>query len=425
MAELRKKKLNASVISAIRKGLCDEGGHLRPDLAVIFDMYDVIQKVKVDKIWTDGSEKEGRVAYSVYSSKHVTSGVLPEKFGLTNNRGELLAAIIGLIQTSTMPNTDIYTDSSYTKDLFDKIISNSVLPLDNADLIKTLKSWVHRRLSLGHEIKMTHINSHLLDKDAARKVKHYQRKLTSMKGTLGDQFKQILAGNVHADRAANEAVTKEAVPGFFANTTDSQWLLCFGEKSFSNSVDILKDSIRKRNESNHSVKYSSCLKWRIDPQQVNWTATAKLYQSLRFSNSKTQSIGFKIRYNKYKTLEAFSNNCQMQWRVPDNKKRKYEQSGCPFDGVSETIEHVIRCPNTVKPMKKVASKILKVLNSARKGNKKLSKLQFFPDFFWAWPNRQTVHSSANVTNLQAVDTLVALTGLVPKWLTQTLQEFYS
>lgn len=242
-----------------------------------------------------------------------------------------------------------------------------------------------------------------------------------MLARYGQRCEEILTNNENVDNLAGEALKMVTGIGCLANSSKRKWLVCLREgKEVTDSMQIFKENITKRNETLHSIKYSDCLTWKLDSSNVDSTANEKLMKSIKYSYRLSQMFRFKIGHNKMKTKVAYKGNSQMQRSIRETTRDKYEEELCPFGDDTEDITHLIRCPRTMTRMKNVPRRILKIINNARKDSR--PHLRFFPNFYWAWDNRQIVNMSKALNKIQEVDPLIALSGTIPRHLREALAE---
>jgi len=125
-----------------------------------------------------------------------------EKESPTNNRAELYAIYIGLMEAQTfIDNRDdiwIITDSEYSMNLITKYCKNKTIEeiknkYKNSDLIILLKNLIESIKSQGKNIKMIHINSHLSNKKKSQlsELKQFIVNLNEIADELSDYKKFI------------------------------------------------------------------------------------------------------------------------------------------------------------------------------------------------------------------------------------------
>ena len=177
----------------IRLDVVDPDGNVNPFLLYQVGLSDKIQLFEASEVWVNGSFKNDVSSYAIfYGNQGYSSGVLPKKMKQSNNRGELTAACLGLIQTKFSESVTFYTDSQYMYDIANCIIKNRNIPrrkyLQNRDIIDVIKSLIDWKLMNGKTVMFKHVNSHLLDKNAKRKVKNYDKKIVRMKRMYGNDW---------------------------------------------------------------------------------------------------------------------------------------------------------------------------------------------------------------------------------------------
>jgi len=384
------------------------------------------KKVRAKEVWIDGSFRNNKTAYAIYygSTLDNTAGVLSKRNKQTNNRGEMTALMISLVQTLDNKEITIFTDSKYVQDIGIKIIKDNKIAGDkNWDLIQVVRTLIRIREQKGFSTKIEHVNSHLLDKGAERKVKNFQRKLSDMKRKYGNRWQEILTGNQKADRLAEVALYCEQVEGNFSNTENKTWLLKLDKKIFDN-LEGIADKFYEKRIKEHKTKYKEVLVWKLYNEDIDWRLSKSIFTSIHARNHQTQLTAFKTLFNKWKTRVAVQENEQM--RLSGYNAAIYNTSACPFQcQQQEDAVHLLKCSANIKSLKKVARKILLVVNrNLGKQKKSICHADFFPSFYWPIDNSKydiTAYSNT-FQQLSKTNPIIALSGLVPNTLRDTLTE---
>jgi len=298
--------------------------------------------VKAKEAWVDGSKDE-KVSYSIfygYDHPNNFQTMIPQCHPQTNNRAELLAAIIALEQAKEESTFTLYTDSEYVVIKLKKIIDHKWSQKSgnkNDDLWLIAESIIKERQNNSQTINVEHVNSHLLDKDAKCTVGNFDTKWINMHEKFGNDTLRILRGNQEADRMASE-IQKEEIEclGMEVNDTAVKWVIA-SRQTFWNNIADFADWWKEEQKKLYKKKYPNEIRWSEDEMDV--VATAKLHASLKYENMQTQNWSFKMNYNKVKTKVAVKDNPMMQFLTPN--LQVYAQLGCPLGcQANEDIGHL-------------------------------------------------------------------------------------